>query len=131
MPRADGPFEALERVNDNAYKVNLPSDYGVSATFNVADLSPYLEDDHLSNLRANSRQQREDDGGPSVEPHHEPQGSLRSLSIRSQVKEMVQDFLHQHSDPPGYTPIHKPGFVSLLEGDPEGVISYMPHSLKA
>ena len=90
MPRADGPFEILERVNNNAYKVNLPGDYGVSATFNVADLSSYLEDDHLSNLRANSPQQGEDDGGSSVEPHHERQGSPRSLSIRSQVKEMVQ-----------------------------------------
>ena len=47
MPRADGPFEILERANDNAYKVNFLDDYGVSATFNVADLSPYLEDDHL------------------------------------------------------------------------------------
>ena len=56
-------------VNDNAYKVNLPRDYGVPATFNVADLSPYLEDDHLSNLRANSPQQGEDDGDPSLEPH--------------------------------------------------------------
>ena len=54
MPRADGPFEILERVNDNAYKVNLFEDYGVSATFNVADLSLYLEDDHLAYLRANS-----------------------------------------------------------------------------
>jgi len=66
MPRADVPFEILERVNDNAYKVNLPCDYGVSAAFNVADLSPYLEDDHLSILRANSPQQGEDDGGSSV-----------------------------------------------------------------
>jgi len=131
MPRADGPFEILERVNDNAYKVNLPGDYGVSATFNVADLSLYLEDDHLSNLRANSPQQGEDDGGPSMEPHHEPQGSPRSLSIRSQVKEMVQALLHQHSDSPGYSPMHKPGFVYLLEGDPEGVISCTPHSLQA
>jgi len=56
MPRADGPFEILERVNDNAYKVELPGDYGVSATFNVADLSPYLEDDHLATLRVNSPQ---------------------------------------------------------------------------
>jgi len=29
MPRGDGPFEVLKRVNDNAYKVNLPGDYGV------------------------------------------------------------------------------------------------------
>ena len=72
MPRAGSPFQILERVNDNAYKVNLLGEYGVSATFNVADLSPYLEDYHLSNLRANSPLQGEDDGGPSMEPHHEP-----------------------------------------------------------
>ena len=26
MPRADSPFEVLERINDNAYKVDLPGD---------------------------------------------------------------------------------------------------------
>ncbi|GKV29618.1 hypothetical protein SLEP1_g38525 [Rubroshorea leprosula] len=34
----------VEEINDNAYKIKLPGDYGVSATFNVADLSPYYED---------------------------------------------------------------------------------------
>ena len=41
MPRGDGPFQVLERINDNAYKIDLPGKYGVSATFNVADLSPF------------------------------------------------------------------------------------------
>jgi len=54
MQRADGPFEVLQRVNDNAYKVNLPRDFSVSATFNVLDSSMYLEGEHLVNLRANS-----------------------------------------------------------------------------
>ena len=54
MPRADGPFEILERINNNTYKVDLPGDYGVSATFNVANLSPYLGDNSLEDLRANS-----------------------------------------------------------------------------
>ncbi|KAJ0043596.1 hypothetical protein Pint_19175 [Pistacia integerrima] len=59
-PRADGPFEIVERVNDNAYKVELPSECGgVSATFNVGDLSPCLEDD--LDLRANPSQPGEDD----------------------------------------------------------------------
>ena len=54
MPWADGPFEVLEKVSDNAYKVDHPKYYGVSCTFNVVDLKPYFEDDNLENLRANS-----------------------------------------------------------------------------
>ena len=49
MPRADGPFKVLEKINDNAYKLELPADFGVSPTFNIADLKPYLgEDNELS-----------------------------------------------------------------------------------
>ena len=41
QPRADRPFKIVKKINDNPYKVKLPSDYGVSTTFNVSDLSPY------------------------------------------------------------------------------------------
>ncbi|GJY78208.1 hypothetical protein Tco_0484009 [Tanacetum coccineum] len=44
QPRAEGPFQLLKRINDNAYKFDLPNTYNVSATFNVADLSPYITD---------------------------------------------------------------------------------------
>ncbi|XP_057529848.1 uncharacterized protein LOC130808390 [Amaranthus tricolor] len=30
MPRAEGPFEIVEKINDNAYKVDLGGQYGVS-----------------------------------------------------------------------------------------------------
>jgi len=47
MPRADGPFQVLEKVSHNAYKVDLLNDYGVSCTFNIANLKPFYEDDTL------------------------------------------------------------------------------------
>jgi len=65
MPRANGLFEVLERINDSAYKVDLPGDYGVSATYNVVDLSAYRADDYLAGLGIKSSQQGEDDGVPT------------------------------------------------------------------
>jgi len=39
IPRAEGPFEILERINDNSYKVDLLGDYGVSATNSAVPFS--------------------------------------------------------------------------------------------
>ena len=60
MHRADGPFKALEKINDNVYKLELPADFGVSPTFNIADLKPYLGEDELPS-RTTSFQEVEDD----------------------------------------------------------------------
>jgi hypothetical protein len=45
MPRAHGPFKVLKNINENAYKLDLPADFGVSTTFNIVDLKPYLGDE--------------------------------------------------------------------------------------
>ena len=56
--RSDGPFNVLEKVNDNAYKLELPGDMCVSSRFNVSDLTPYLEDEEDGDdLRANHIQE--------------------------------------------------------------------------
>ena len=59
-------LKVLERINDNTYKAELPGDYGVFATFNVVDLSPYLDNVPLEDLRENP-QQGEANGDPSTE----------------------------------------------------------------
>src|SRR3954466_6311710 len=50
LPRATGPFKVLEKINDNAYKLELPADFGtVSPMFNIADLKPYFgEEDEIA-----------------------------------------------------------------------------------
>ena len=42
LPRGDGPFRVLSKINDNAYKIELHEHYGVSTSFNVADLTPFF-----------------------------------------------------------------------------------------
>ena len=63
LPRGDGPFQVLEGINDNAYKLDLLDEYNVSATFNVTNLSLF---DVGDDLRKN-RFQEGNDGGMTRE----------------------------------------------------------------
>ena len=121
MPRADGPFEVLERVNDNAYKTDLPGDYGVSATFNVADLSPYLEDDYLSNLRSNSLSQGDDDGGPSMGSSHVLSSLTQGSRFDSKVQDMLKTWIGYLAMLPVWSDNTKPTFVNLITGVPKRI----------
>jgi hypothetical protein len=38
MSRAAGPFKILAKINDNAYKLELPPEFGVRPSFNILDL---------------------------------------------------------------------------------------------
>ena len=58
LPSGDGPFQGFEWINDNAYKLDLPSEYNVSATFNASDLSPF---DVGVDLRTNPLQEEGND----------------------------------------------------------------------
>uniref|UniRef100_A0A2N9GV56 CCHC-type domain-containing protein n=1 Tax=Fagus sylvatica TaxID=28930 RepID=A0A2N9GV56_FAGSY len=83
-PRGDGPFQILEKINDNAHKVDLPGEYKVSATFTVSDLSPF---DVGEDSRSNPFEERGNDGnqsGPSLkDPLQVPDGPI----TRSRAKE--------------------------------------------
>jgi hypothetical protein len=38
MYHATGPFKILAKINDNAYKLELPLEFRVSPSFNISDL---------------------------------------------------------------------------------------------
>ena len=66
MPQGDGSYQIIERINDNAYKVDLPGKYGVSATFNVSDIYSF---DVGYDSRSNPFDERGDD---AIQPSNDP-----------------------------------------------------------
>jgi hypothetical protein len=61
MTRATGPFKILAKINDNAYKLELPPEFGVSPSFNISDLRPYLGEEDEMPSWTTSMQEGEDD----------------------------------------------------------------------
>jgi hypothetical protein len=80
MPRAAGPFKVLEKINDNAYKLELPPEFGVSPTFNILDLKPYLGEKDELESRMTPIQEGEDD--EDISPLHTMQGPITRARAR-------------------------------------------------
>uniref|UniRef100_A0A2N9H3I3 Uncharacterized protein n=1 Tax=Fagus sylvatica TaxID=28930 RepID=A0A2N9H3I3_FAGSY len=114
-PRGDGPFQILEKINDNAHKVDLPGEYKVSATFNVSDLSPF---DVGEDSRSNPFEERGNDGnqsGPSLkDPLQVPDGPI-TRSRAKKIKEAMQGLVQSTWDEASKSPTIK---VGLKEGEP-------------
>ena len=89
-----GPLEVLKRVNNNTYKIDLSGDYNISATFNVSDLSPYVDDVYQADLRANLLQQGEDDGGPSQKFSINQVHNQLQVKVHNQLQVEVQNQVH-------------------------------------
>ena len=90
MPRMDGPFEVIKRINNNAYQIDLQGKYNISPSFNVSDLLPYVAD---TDLRTNPFQEGEDDmivdSTAASEPEKEPE--IVGRITRSRAKELAKE----------------------------------------
>jgi len=79
----------LQRINKNAYGLELPCEYDVSATFNVCDLTLFVgyleldEDEKPIDLRSNPSQEGGDDGTP-----------LAKSPITRSMDKQIQEELH-------------------------------------
>ena len=96
MSHGDGPFQVLECINDNVYNIDLPGEYGVSAIFNVADLSPFDFDVGVDS-RTNHFEEGENDATKLSKPtkisdplHYEgPMTRLRTKKFKQALNSFV------------------------------------------
>ena len=86
LPRGDGPFQVLDRINDNAYNLDLSGEYNVSATFNVSDLSPFDAD---SDLRTNPFQEGGSDADIKEEQTNGPITRARAKRMKKDMNNLV------------------------------------------
>jgi hypothetical protein len=88
MSRADGLFKILEKINNNAYKLKLPLEFGVSLIFNISDLWPYLGEEDEVQLRTTSIQEGEDDEEITTLDTTTPSIEVHGLIMRSQAQRL-------------------------------------------
>jgi hypothetical protein len=101
MPRVDGPFKVLEKINENAYKLDLPADFGVSSTFSIIDLKPYLGEEDEIESRMTQMQEGEDDvdiniSDTSTSTHNQISGLITQARAH-QLNNQVSSFLASYS----------------------------------
>ena len=91
--KRDGPFQVLERINDNAYKLDLLGEYNISATFNVFDLSFFDVDD---DSRTNPFEERGNDENQQAfkDPLHVPFGPITRASSKK-IKEALNGLIQE------------------------------------
>jgi hypothetical protein len=91
MQRGDGPFQVLQKINDNAYKLDLPVEYNVHDVFNVSDLSPFNAGD---DLRTNHFEERGNDKSPSNDHNDEDPLRWNIGPITRSKSKMFHDAVH-------------------------------------
>jgi hypothetical protein len=118
MPRADGPFKVLEKINENAYKVDLPADFGISPTINIAYLKPYLGEEDELESRTTEMQEGEDDvdintSDRSTPTHNQISSPITQACVR-QLNNQVSSFLASYSSYSDNGDVHS---ILLLRND--------------
>jgi hypothetical protein len=89
MPRAAGPYKILEKINDNAYKLELPPEFRVSPTFNIADLKLYLgEEDELESRTTLLQKGEDDEDITPMDSNNTPLVDVQVPITRSRVRQL-------------------------------------------
>ena len=92
--RGDSPFQVLARINYNAYKLDLPRENNIRATFNVFYLSPFDVGDDSRTNPFEERGNVENQQASLKDPLHVPIGPIsraRSKMIKEALSGLIQE----------------------------------------
>jgi hypothetical protein len=96
MSHATELFKILAKIQYNAYKLDLPLEFGVSPSFNISDLRPYLREEYEMPSRTTSMQEGEDDEdintSATIIPSVEIPGPI-TRSRAQQLNHQINSFL--------------------------------------
>jgi len=87
MPRGDGPFQVLKRINNNAYELDMPDTFLGSHTFNISVLTPFSVG--LQNSWSNSLQLGEYDGDQVQEEEAEDEDAQKDIRSSSFLPQRI------------------------------------------
>jgi hypothetical protein len=91
----------LEKINDNAYKLELPPEFRVRPTFNIADLKPYLGEEDELESRTTPLQEGEDDKDiTTMDTNNTPLVDVQGPITRARARQLnlqVSSFLCTYS----------------------------------
>ena len=124
MPRGDSPCQVIRRTNNNSYQLDLPGEYNISATFNVADLSPYFAD---SDLTTNPFEEEENDAGNVGDVQHSamieaPEGPITRARAK-RFKEHLNLFMKYFFNNQNHTQESKSMCVQVIQALEDQVAS--------
>jgi hypothetical protein len=89
MSRAAGPYKILKKINDNAYKLELPSEFGISLTFNISDLKLYLgEEDELESGTTPLQEGEDDEDITPMDTNNTPQIDIQGPITRARARQL-------------------------------------------
>jgi len=91
--RGDRPFQVLEMISDNAYKIDIPSEYGVSFSFNVADLTPFVAGGDSEDFRTNAFQEAGNGENPKAIQIQGPMTRSRTKLLEDTLQQIVSVIL--------------------------------------
>jgi hypothetical protein len=88
ISRAAGSFKILAKINDNAYKLELPPEFGVSPSFNISDLQHYLGEEYEMLSRMTTMQEGEDDEDTNTSATIIPSIEILGPTTQSQAQQL-------------------------------------------